>query len=146
MVIGASNRVILLFGGIPGCAVGATFVAVEDFAEEVFDEDLELDDPNDPSYVSTTDDVTNAGIFAIFLSIVLFIGAGLARVATKTSLVMPAVVFALLIRVIVLDTTSVFAIAYYLSILLTLVCVILMAIAYWRLRRPAQTSAIITFG
>ena len=66
MVIGLVTAVILLFGGVAGCAVGATFVAVEDFAEEVFDEDLELDDPNDPSYVSTTDDVTNAGIFCDF--------------------------------------------------------------------------------
>ena len=115
-----------------GCTAGHAFEGLE----EIFDE--ELSDPNDPDFVSTTGEVADAGAWAMVISVFLFISAGLAKVATRISLVMLVIAMPMLIGVIVLDTTSAFAIAYYLGTLLILICVILMFIAYWRLRRLSR--------
>lgn len=128
MVICLIAAILLFFGGIAGCTTGGVFEGIE----EVFES--ELDDP-DQGVTSTTEDVFGAGALAIVTSIALFLGAGLARVATKTSLLLLIVSMMMLIRVVVLDTTSVFAVAYYLSTLMTGVGVILMSLAYWRGRR-----------
>lgn len=125
MVICLIAAVILLFGGIAGCSTGAVFEG----AEEVFGE---LDESNQGS---TTEEVFSAGAWAILVSIVLFLGGGLARVATKTSLFLLVVAMPMLIGVIALDTWSAFAVAYYLSTLMTAVGVVLMALAYWRGRQ-----------
>ena len=132
MVIGLIAAFVLLFGGIAGCTTGAVFEGVE----EVFKE--EFGDSNE-GVTSTTEEVFYAGAWAIVVSIVLFLGAGLARVATKTSLLLLIVVMPMLIGIVVLDTTSVFATAYYLSTFMTGVGVILMTLAYW-LGRKRHTS------
>lgn len=90
---------------------------------------------DDSSQGSTTEEVFGAGAWAILVSIVLFLGGGLARVATKTSLLLLIVAMPMLMGVIALDTWSAFAVAYYLSTLMTGVGVILMALAYWRGRQ-----------
>ena len=126
MVICLIGAFVLLFGGIAGCTTGAVFEGLE----EVFDEELD-----DSSQGTSTEEGFEAGAWAILVSIVLFLGAGLARVATKTSLFLLIVTMPMLIGIVVLDTTSVFAVAYYLSTLMTAVGVILMALAYWRGRQ-----------
>ena len=123
MVICLIAAFVLFFGGIAGCTTGAFFEGVEEVFEEEVDES---------SQGSTTEEVFEAGAWAIVVSIVLFIGGGLARVATKTSLFLLVVAMPMLIGVIALDTWSVFAVAYYLSTLMTGVGVILMALAYRR--------------
>lgn len=132
MVIGLVAATVLFFGGTLGCIAGHAF---ESF-EEVFDE--ELNEPDDPGFVSTTGEVADAGAWAMVISVFLFIGAGLARVAVRISLVMLTVAVPMLIGVIVLDTTSAVATAYYLATLLILICVVLMFVAYWRLRRLSR--------
>ena len=77
MVIGLVAATLLLIGGCSGFVFGSAGEAFEEAFE------TELDEPND-GITSTTEDVSNAGAFAI----VLFLGAGLARVALRTSLVL----------------------------------------------------------
>ena len=126
MVICLLAAFILLFGGIAGCTTGAFFEGVE----EVFEDEIENSNQG-----STTEEVFNAGGFAILVSIVLFLGGGLARVAVKTSLLLLITALAMVMGIVALDTWSVFAVAYYLSAFMTGVGVILMALAYWRGRR-----------
>ena len=126
MVICLLAGFILLFGGIAGCTTGAVFEGVE----EVFNEEVEGSNQG-----STTEEVFNAGGVAILVSIVLFLGGGLARVAVKTSLLLLVAAMAMSMGVVAIDTWSVFAVAYYLSTFMTGVGVILMALAYWRGRQ-----------
>ena len=127
MVIGLIAAVLLLVGGCAGFAAGATFGAFE----EAFD--TEIDDPD--SNTSTTQDVENAGGWAMVVSIFLFLGAGLARVATRTSLVLWIVAMPMLIGLAVTDWSSIFALPYYFAILMAAVCIVLMSIAFLRRRR-----------
>ena len=127
MVIGLIAAALLLTGGCAGFAAGATFGAVE----EAFD--TELNDPD--SNTSTTQDVENAGGWAMVVSIFLFLGAGLARVATRTSLALLVVAIPMLIGLVVTDWSSIFALAYYFAILMVGVCAVLMSLAYLRRRR-----------
>ena len=126
MIICLIGAFVLLFGGIAGCTTGAVFEGAEEIFETEFD---------DQARGTSTEEGFEAGAWAILVSIVLFLGAGLARVATKTSLFLLIVTMPMLIGIVVLDTTSVFAVAYYLSTLMTAVGVILMALAYWRGRQ-----------
>ncbi len=126
MVICLIAAFVLFFGGIAGCTTGAFFEGVE----EVFEKEVE-----DSNQGSTTEEVFTAGAWAIVVSIVLFLGGGLARVATKTSLLLLVAAMPMLIGVVALDTWSAFAVAYYLSTFMTGVGVILMALAYWRGRQ-----------
>ena len=100
--------------------------------EEAFG--TELDDPDD-GITSTTEDVSGAGGFAVFVAILLYLGAGLAKVALKTSLVLLVLAMPMAIGLVVVDTTSLFAAFYYLAIVLIGTGVILMAIAYVKSRR-----------
>lgn len=127
MVIGLIAAILLLIGGCTGYLAGGFFGA----AEEAFD--MELDDPNDGT--SSTEDVETAGGFAILVSFVLFLGAGLARVATKTSLFLLIITIPMLIGLVATDSTSLFAATYYLAILMVGTGIVLMAVAYWRGRR-----------
>ena len=119
---------MLLFGGCSAFVTGSFFEGVE----EVFK--TELDDADD-GITSTTEDISGAGGFAIFVAILLYLGAGLARVALKTSLALLVLAMPMLIGLVVVDTTSLFATFYYLTIVLIGIGVVLMAIAYIRSRR-----------
>ncbi len=130
LVIGLITAIFLLFGGMLGACTGAVF----DVAEEVVGELEESED----GVTSTTEDILGAGLFAIFIAFVLFIGAGLAKAALKTSTVMLALGFLGCVMLVVIDTTSAFAIVYYISIVTTGVCTGLMITAY---RRSRQTES-----
>lgn len=127
LVIGLVSAVFLLFGGMFGACTGAVF----DVSEEVVGE---LDEDNE-GVESTTEDVLGAGIFAVFVAFILFIGAGLAKSALKTSMVLMILVFLGCIILVAIDTTSVFAVVYYISIITTGICSGLMITAYVRSRR-----------
>ena len=75
----------------------------------------------------------------MFVAILLYLGAGLARVALKTSLALLVLVMPMVIGLVVVDTTSLFAAVYYLAIVLVGTGVVLMAIAYIRSRRARLT-------
>lgn len=128
MVIGLVAATLLLIGGCSGFVFGSAGEAFEEAFE------TELDEPND-GITSTTEDVSNAGAFAIVVAIVLFLGAGLAKVALRTSLALLIAAMPMLIGLVAVDTTSLFAATYYLAILLVGAGVVLMSIAYWRGRR-----------
>lgn len=128
MVIGLIAATLLLIGGCSGYIFGS----VGEAFEEAFD--TEIDDQDD-GITSTTEDVYNAGAFAVVIAIILFLGAGLAKVALKTSLVILIVTMPMLIGLVAVDTTSLFAATYYLAILLVGAGVVLMSLAYRRGRR-----------
>ena len=95
-------------------------------------------DDADGGVTSTTEDVTNAGAFAIFTAILLYLGAGLAKVALKTSLALFVFTMLMLVGMVVVDTTSLFATAYYIALVFVGVGVILMGIAYIGARRARR--------
>ena len=107
LILGLIAATMLLFGGCTATITGGFFSGVE----EVFG--TEMDDPNDSA--STTEDVLNAGLFAMFIAVCLYIGAGLAKIALKTSLALLIVNMLMLIRLVSIDTTSLFAVSYYLT-------------------------------
>lgn len=128
LVLGLIAATMLLFGGCSAFVTGSFFEGVE----EVFE--TELDDADD-GITSTTEDVSGAGGFAIFVAIFLYLGAGLARVALKTSLAILVLAMPMVIGLVVVDTTSLFAAFYYLAIVMVGTGVVLMAIAYIKSRR-----------
>ena len=127
LILGLIAATMLFFGGCTAFVTGSVFEGVE----EAFGTDL--DDPDD-GVTSTTEDVAGAGGFAVFVAILLFVGGGLARVALKTSLVIFVLAMPMVIGLVVVDTTSLFAAFYYLAIVLVGISVVLMAIAYIKSR------------
>ena len=134
LILGLIAATILLFGGCSAYVTGSFFEGVE----EIFE--TELDEP-DGGVTSTTEDVSNAGGFAIFTAILLYLGAGLARAALKTSFALLVLTMFMLIGLVVIDTTSLFAAFYYLATALVATSVILMGIAYMRSRRSTLGEA-----
>ena len=122
LIFGLIAATMLFFGGCTAFVTGSFFEGVE----EVFD--TELDDP-DSGFTSTTEDVSTAGAFAIFIAILLYLGAGLAKVALKTSLALLVFAVPMLVGLVVVDTTSLFATAYYIALVFVGVGVILRGIA-----------------
>ena len=125
MVLGLIAATLLLLGGCIGFVTGS---AAQSF-EEAFDTNVS---ESSDGVTSTTEDVTNAGAFAVLISILLFLGSGLAKVALRTSLVLLAIILPMLIGLVATDTTSLFAATYYLAIILTGTGVVLMFLAYQR--------------
>ena len=125
LVIGLVTAVFLLFGGMLGACTGAVGEVVEEIGGEEIDE-------SEDGVTSTTEDVLGAGLFAILIAFVLFIGAGLAKAALKTSTVLLALGFLGCVMLVVIDTTSAFAIVYYIAIVTTGICTGLMITAYRR--------------
>ena len=126
MVIGLVTAVLLLLGGCAGYVTGGIFEAAEEALE------VEFDEPG--QHTSTTEDVELAGGLAMLVSFLLFLGAGLARVATRVSLVLLTAAMPILTVLVAIDTTSLFAFVYYLTILMVGTCVVLMTIACLRMR------------
>ncbi len=133
MVLGLIAATLLLLGGCVGFVTGS----VAQSFEEVFD--TEVSDSSD-GVTSTTEDVANAGAFAVLVSLLLFLGAGLAKVALRTSLILLAIILPMLIGLVATDTTSLFAATYYLAIILTGTGVVLMFLAYRRSRSDRSLS------
>ena len=135
LILGLIAATMLFFGGCTAFVTGSIFEGVEEAFGEGVEEGLgrELDDPDD-GVTSTSGDVAGAGGFAVFVAILLFVGAGLARVALKTSLVLFVLAMPMAIGLVVVDTTSLFAFFYYLAIVLVGIGVVLMAIAYIKSR------------
>ena len=129
LVIGLIMGVFLFIGGALGTACGG----VMEGAEEVFGE---MDEPSN-SATSTTEDVLGAGALAVFVSFILLIGAGLAKAALKTSTALIIISFIGSVIVVLVDTTSVFALFYYPAVLVTGICSVLMVIAMRRERQGA---------
>ncbi len=127
LVVGLVTAVFLLFGGMLGACTGAVFDATEEVIGEL--------DDSDGGVTSTTEDVLGAGIFAVFISFILFIGAGLAKAALKTSTILMILVFLGCLLLVAIDTTSAFSIVYYISIITTGICAGLMIVSYRRSRR-----------
>ena len=133
LILGLIAATMLLFGGACGYVFGS---AAESF-EDAFDVDVS---ESKDGVTSTTEDVSSAGGFAVFVAIFLYVGAGLAKVAFKTSTVLLSLCVVLIIMLVVVDTTSLFAVFYYLALVLTAVGVILMSIAHLRSKRMSNTN------
>ena len=130
LVLGLIAATLLLFGGCAGYVVGGIGTAVED----AFELETETE-----GVTSTTEDVSGAGAFAMIVAIFLFVAAGLAKVALRTSLLLLTIAIPMLIGLVAVDTTSLFAVVYYLGIVLIGTCCILMLIA-WRREAKGVTT------
>ena len=125
MVLGLIAATLLLLGGCVGFVTGSAALSLE----EAFD--TKISDSSD-GVTSTTEDVANAGAFAVLISIFLFLGSELAKVALRTSLALLVITLPMLIGLVATDTTSLFAATYYLAIILTGTEIALMFLAYRR--------------
>ena len=134
LVLGLIAATFLFIGGCAGFFTGSVFEGLE----EAFDQEF---DDSSSGITSTTEEVAGAGAFAMLVSIILFLGAGLAKAAHKTSLAILSLAMPMLIGLVVVDTTSLFATTYYLAILLVGTGVILMTIAYAKSRTPGNSPA-----
>ena len=76
----------------------------------------------------------------MLVAIYLFLAAGIAKVATRTSLILLALAIPMLLGVLSVDAISLFAITYYLAFVLTSVGVILMFIWWVKDRRGTAAS------
>ena len=102
--------------------------------EESFD--IETDDEG-----TTSEDVQVAGAFALLVSIFLFVAAGLAKVAIRTSLALLALSVPMLLGLVFTDPTSLFAVTYYLGLILIGICTVLMFLAWKQATRGAVSGA-----
>lgn len=121
MVLGLIAAIFLL---ITGCTAYVTGSAFESLDEAGFTDD-------DDSDGSTSEEISTAGASAIVVAIILFVGAGLAKVNWKWSFALLSVGFLGLILLVTIDTWSLFAAVYYLGIVLVGVSCVLL----WRSRR-----------
>lgn len=124
-VLGIIAAFLLLVGGCAGYVTGSVFEVVEDVTGEEFDDDGEG---------STTEEVEGAGGAAMAVAVYLFVASGLTRVLLRTSTVMLALSLPMLLGIVITDTTSIFAVTYYLALLLNGICTFLM-IQVWRAGR-----------
>lgn len=120
MVLGLIAATFLMLGGCTAFVAGTAFQSLE---EAGLIED-------DGSEGSTTEDVSQAGGIALFVAIVLFVGAGLAKAAWKPSFALLIAALGGLVLLVTIDTYSLFAVVYYLGIALVGVSSLLM----WRAR------------
>ena len=125
LVLGLIAAAMVLIAGCGGFVFGSCAVS--------FEEAFEIEEDSNGA-TSTSSDVQSAGAVAILFSIPMFVGAGIAMVALRTSLALLVVSFLLALVLVFIDTTSVFAALYYLAIVLLGVCIILMAVDVKRSR------------
>lgn len=130
MIIGLIMGVFLFIGGALGACTGAFF----EVTEEVVGEDLD-----DESEGSTTEEVAGGGALAVFVSFILLISAGLAKVALKTSTVLTIISFLGCISVVATDAWSAFALVYWPALIVTAICSALMIMA-WRKKRRGESA------
>ena len=124
MILGLIAATFLMITGCTAYVTGSTFEAFD----EAFDEAGTTEDAGPGE--STPEEVSMAGALALIIAIVLFVGAGLARAAWKPSLALFIVTLAGLVLLVTIDTWSLFAMVYYLGIVLVGVSSVLM----WRAR------------
>ena len=122
MVIGLIMGVFLFIGGALGACTGALF----EVGEEVIGQDLD-----DGSEGSTTEEIASGGALAVFVAFILLIGAGLAKVALKTSTILMAISFLGCVSVVTIDSWSAFAFVYWPALIVAAICSALMIMA-WR--------------
>ncbi len=126
LVLGLIAATLMLIGGCAGFVFGAAAVSFE----ESFDVERRAE-----GAVSTSEDVQEAGRFAIIVAVIAYVGAGISMVAQRTSLTILAICFLLSIWLVTVDTTSLFAAFYYGCILIFGVCVVLIFLDLKRSRR-----------
>ena len=126
MVIALLAATLLFFGGCTGYLFGATVGVV--------DETFGIEDTNEGAAPS---DISNAGGNAMFVALLLFIIAGLAKLALRTSLALLVLAFLLSLALVATDYSSLFAITYYFAIVTTAICICLLALVY---RQNQQNS------
>ena len=127
LVLGLIAATFLIMGGCTGYVFGSVVVA----GEEAFGE---------PEASPRSEEVQEAGLWAMLVAIYLFLAAGIAKVATRTSLILLALAIPMLLGVLSVDAISLFAITYYLAFVLTSVGVILMFIWWVKDRRGTAAS------
>ena len=130
LILGLIAAVFLFLGGCSAYLFGSVAVGIE----ESFD--VETDDEG-----TTSEDVQVAGAFALVVSIFLFVAAGLAKVALRTSLVLLILSIPMLLGLVFIDPTSLFAVTYYLGLILVGICTVLMFLTWRRAKRGAEASS-----
>ena len=122
LILGVLAATFLLFGG---CAAVCTGLTAQSIGEK-------LDwDPDASGEGSSTDEIIGAGFLAVISSLLLYIGAGLAFAARRTSTVFIAVGLIFLLGGVSVDNASAFNFAYWPSLILAIAATIVSIIA-WR--------------
>ena len=130
LILGLIAATFLFLGGCSAYLFGSVAISVE----ESFD--VETDDEG-----TTSEDVQVAGAFALLVSIFLFVAAGLAKVALRISLAFLALSVPMLLGLVFIDPTSLFAVTYYLGLILIGICTVLMFLAWRRGTRGDASTA-----
>ena len=130
LILGLMAAVFLFLGGCSAYLFGSVAIGIEESFE------VETDDEG-----TTSEDVQVAGAFALVVAIFLFVAAGLAKVALKTSLALLMLSIPMLLGLVFTDPTSLFAATYYLGLTLTSVCTVLMFFAWRQARRGTESSS-----
>ena len=120
LVLALIAAVFLLLGGCSAFVSGSFFGAVDEAFEQEEDE--------------RTTAITSAGAFAVVFSIFLFLAGGLSIAAPRVATILLLLSVPVLIGIIVADPYSLFAVTYYLSLVLIGTCSVLMLVAWRRTR------------
>ena len=128
LILGLIGATLLLIGGCTGTVFGLTAGA--------FEETVGFNDSAE-GVISSSDDVENAGLLAMLVAVLSYIGAGIAMVASRSSIAILSTSFLLSIWLVVIDTTSLFAAFYYGAIVIFGVCVVLLILDRKRSRATA---------
>ena len=95
---------------------------------------------------TTSEDVQVAGAFALLVSIFLFAAAGFAKVALRISLALLALSVPMLLGLVFIDPTSLFAVTYYLGLILIGICTVLMFLAWRQTKRGSRVDGTLMTG
>lgn len=127
LIIGLVAASMLVVGGGCGFVAGAFASGFEETFEEL--------SAGESSQGSSGDEMMNAGAVALLVAILLYAGAGIAKVALRTSTILLALSVFMIFVVLTIDALSIFAAFYYIAFVLTVIGVILMIIEWVKIRR-----------
>ena len=128
LIVGLIAASMFLMSGVCGVACGTTIVTVDESFNEM---GIETDT------ASTGENIAGAGFLAVLAALLLYIGAGIAKVAYKTSTILIGLTLPLAIGIIALDPASLFAVGYYFAIIMTVVAFALMVASHYVVKRQA---------
>ena len=126
LILGLIAASMLLVGGTCGFVAGSFATGVNQALEDLGAE-------GSPEG-STGHGMMDAGAGALLVAILLYAGAGIAKVALKTSGILLTLSALLIFVILTIDPVSIFAAFYYIAFVLTTIGVILMSIEYVKSR------------
>ena len=131
LILGLIAATLFLLSGACGAACGSIVAAVDEAVAELDTSVESAQADADNGELTDFDKIAAAGVLAVLAAVVLYIGAALSKAAYKTSTILIGLVLVLSIGIIALDHQSLFALGYYLAILMTIVAFALMVASHF---------------